>query len=68
MTQEIITYIILLATACIIAYKLFYPKTGQKKASCGNCESSCSGCELTELKALKHRIEVAQATKKEDGV
>ena len=68
MTQEIITYIILLATACIIAYKLFYRKPGQKSASCGSCESSCSGCELTELKGLKHRIEVARATKKEDAV
>ena len=61
MTQEIITYIILIATVCYIAYKLFYRKQGQTSASCGGCESSCSGCDLTEL---KHQIEVAQKKKK----
>jgi hypothetical protein len=60
MTQEIITYIILTETACIIAFKLFYPKSVQKKGSCGGCESSCSGCELTEL---KHQIEIARKDK-----
>lgn len=60
MTQEIITYIILIATVFYIAFKVFYRKPGQKNISCGGCESSCSGCELAEL---KHQIEVAQKKK-----
>jgi len=60
MTQEIITYIILIATACFIAFKLFYRKSVQKKEGCGCCESSCSGCELTQL---KRQMEIAQKDK-----
>lgn len=60
MIQEIITYIILIATAFYIAFKLFYKKAAQKNSSCGGCESSCSGCELTDL---KHQIEVARKKK-----
>jgi len=60
MTQEIITYIILAATAGYLAYKIFFTKT-EKSGSCGGCESSCSGCELTKLKG---QIEVARKNKR----
>lgn len=63
MTQEIITYIILIATACYIAFKLFYKKSSRKNSSCGGCESDCSGCELTELKR-----QIAVAQKKKESV
>jgi hypothetical protein len=59
MTQEIITYIILAATAIFVAYKLFFNKT-EKSKSCGGCEASCSGCDLTKL---KEQIEVARNDK-----
>ncbi|MFZ4706542.1 MAG: FeoB-associated Cys-rich membrane protein [Bacteroidales bacterium] len=49
MIQEIITYIILAGTLGYIAYKIFFNKL-EKSKSCGGCESSCSGCELTKLK------------------
>jgi hypothetical protein len=59
MAQEIITYIILAATAIFIAYKLFFNKT-EKSKSCGGCEASCSGCELSKL---KEQIEIARNDK-----
>jgi hypothetical protein len=59
MTQEIITYIILAVTTCLVAYKLFFNKS-KKSKSCGGCVSSCSGCELTKL---KEQIEVARKNK-----
>jgi hypothetical protein len=49
MTQEIITYIILVSTAGYVAYKMFFNKS-ERSLRCGGCESGCSGCELTKLK------------------
>lgn len=60
MTQEIITYIILIATSCIIIFKLFHHKSVPKKNGCGDCESNCSGCELTQI---KHQIEITRKNK-----
>lgn len=60
MTQELITYTILIATACFIIFKLFHRKSVQKKDGCGGCESSCSGCDLTQI---KHQIGITRKNK-----
>ncbi len=49
MLQEIITYIILLATFLYVAYKI-YMTFSKPKSGCDGCASSCNDCALQDLK------------------
>ncbi|MFZ4399208.1 MAG: FeoB-associated Cys-rich membrane protein [Bacteroidales bacterium] len=58
MVQEIITYIILIATVVFVAYKI-YETFAKQKTGCDGCASSCNNdCALHDLKQEieKHKV------------
>ncbi len=49
MIQEVITYVILLATILFVAYKL-YRSFSKPKSKCDDCASNSNDCALHDLK------------------